>query len=531
MNNGEFGRPKRPEGPRKPTPLRPSESGRTRRAGRRIGWGWILSVIVIAVIIIPSLLSETITDWMWFASQNLAAVYTTRLWLSLGVFFAAGLMAAVFCWINWMVALRGARPDILYPGQREPLPLSRGVTRAIMLTAVFVVGLFLGLVAAGEWPTILLYVHSVPFGQSDPIFNNDVGFYVFGLPFYRFLQGWMLALLIVAAIGAGLIYFLTSGLSQLGQQFSEQQRGGGGAGVGAHGRAPLRFNLDKRISTHLSILGAIFLLLLSVGYWFDRFDLLFSSRAVGYGAGYTDVNARLPAQYIMMVVAGLAGVLLVANIWVRTWKLLLGALAVWLLALILVGGVYPTIIQSFVVKPSEQLLEKPYILNNIAATRKAFSLGNFSEREVPAVTSINRTQIDENRDTVNDIRLWDYRPLLDTFGQLQEIRSYYNFDGVDIDRYQIDGKTRQVMISARELTTSQLNAQAKTWQNQHLVYTHGYGAGGFGERHRGRGIAPPDAQECAAGDRRTFAQDNPPRNLLRGANGRLRVREQQHPGI
>src|SRR5207253_4344388 len=132
--------------------------------------------------------------------------------------------------------------------------------------------------------------------------NNDIGFYVFGLPFYRLLQGWILALLVVAAIGAGLIYVVTSGLAQIGQQFSGPQRGGS--------NIRLTFNLDKRIETHLSIMGAIFLLLLAVGYWFGRFDLLYSSRTVAYGAGYADVNARLPAQYIMMVVAALAGLLL-----------------------------------------------------------------------------------------------------------------------------------------------------------------------------------------------------------------------------
>ena len=188
-----------------------------------------------------------LTDWMWFASQNLDAVYTTRLWLSLGVFFAAGLLAALFCWVNWSVAWRGAQPDFVYPGQREPL--SRGVVRAIMLTVALVVGLVLGLAAAAEWPTILLYINGVPFGQSDPVFNNDIGFYVFGLPFYRFLRGWVFGLLIVAALGAGLIYFLTSGLSQLSQQFNEQQQRGGGA----QSRPSIRFNLDRRIGVHLSI--------------------------------------------------------------------------------------------------------------------------------------------------------------------------------------------------------------------------------------------------------------------------------------
>src|ERR1041385_7558004 len=136
MDNGDFGRPRRPEGPRRPTPVQSAEPG---RRGRRIGWGWVFSGIVLAIIIIPSLLSEMITDWMWFESQNLVSVYTTRLWLSVGVFFGAGLLAALFCWINWTVAGRAARPGTLYPGQREPL--SRGITRAITWTAVVAVGL------------------------------------------------------------------------------------------------------------------------------------------------------------------------------------------------------------------------------------------------------------------------------------------------------------------------------------------------------------------------------------------------------
>jgi uncharacterized membrane protein (UPF0182 family) len=177
-----------------------------------------------------------------------------------------------------------------------------------------------------------------------------------------------------------------------------------------------------------------------------------------------------------MVVAGAAGLLLLANIWVRTWKLLLGAFGVWILALILAGGLYPYIIQSFVVKPSELAKETPYILNNIAATRKAFGLEGFREREVPAVTSITREQLAGDPDITDNIRLWDYRPLQATFGQLQAIRTYYAFNVPDIDRYTIDGKTKQVMLAARELSTDGLSAGANTWQNKHLVYTHGYGA-------------------------------------------------------
>ena len=177
-----------------------------------------------------------------------------------------------------------------------------------------------------------------------------------------------------------------------------------------------------------------------------------------------------------MAVTILAAVLLVANIWVRTWKLLAGTVGAWLLALIVVGGLYPAFVQQFIVKPSEPEKEQPYILNNIAATRKAFGLDKFREREVPAVASISQQELTDNKSVVNDIRLWDYRPLLATFSQLQEIRSYYSFSGVDIDRYTIDGQNRQVMLSARELATGELDPQVRTWQNQHLIYTHGYGA-------------------------------------------------------
>jgi uncharacterized protein len=447
--------PGRNSGP--PVPIRP------RSGGGRL-W-WILAGVLVVIIVIPSILTEMITDWMWFGSQNLAEVYTTRLWLGLGVFFGAGLFAGIFCWMNWAWAWRTSQPDALYPGQRESI--SRGLARVITAAAAFFVGLILGLIAAEEWPTILLYLNGGSFGQADPLFNNDIGFYVFGLPFYRLLRGWSLVLLVATAIGVGVIYLVSTGISEISRQIEGQRRGD----------APrFRFNLSGRVGTHLSVLGAIFLLLVAVGYWLGRYDLLYSSRAVAYGAGYADINAKLPSFYIMMVIAVVAAVLLLINTRVRTWRLLVGAFGAWLLALILVSGVYPAVVQEFVVRPSELALELPYIQNNIAATRSAFGLDKFREREVPAVSSLTAQQVEENRSVADDIRLWDYRPLLDTFGQLQEIRSYYSFIEVDIDRYRIDGRTRQVMLSPREISSAELSDQVRTWQNRHLVYTHGYGA-------------------------------------------------------
>jgi uncharacterized membrane protein (UPF0182 family) len=427
------------------------------------GW-WIFIGVLAALFVIPSIFTDMITDWMWFASQSLSDVYTTRLWLGLGVFAAGTFFATLVLWFNWRLAWRLARPSAVYAGQKETIPsfLSGWVTTIV---AIFV-GLILGGTAASEWPTILLFANSQPFGQTDPLFGNDIGFYVFAMPFYNFARGWLLVLVVLAAIGAAAIYASSAMITFVANQTARQ----------GSGTRRFNVNLDTPAEVHLSVLGAVFLALVAVGYWFARFGLLYSSRSVAYGAGYTDVNAKLPSLNIMMVVAALAAVLLLVNTRIRTWKLLGGSLAVWLLALVLIGGVYPAIVQEFVVRPSELEKELPYIKYNIAATRAGFGLDKFREREVPAVSTITSQQVSEGAKIINDIRLWDYRPLLDTFGQLQEIRSYYAFNEVDIDRYKIGGDTRQVMLSARELSSDELSDQVRTWQNRHLVYTHGYGA-------------------------------------------------------
>jgi uncharacterized membrane protein (UPF0182 family) len=452
-----------------PTPIRPVRIPPRRRSWSRL-W-WILGAILLVIIIIPSILSEMITDWMWFGSQNLADVYTTRLWLALGVFFGAGILAVLVLYLNWMLAWRVSRPTTIYPGQIEPI--SRGLVRWVTLAVAIVIGFFLALAASGEWPTILLYIHGGTFGQTDPLFNNDIGFYVFSLPFFKLLRGWIVVLLVLAALGSIVIYVLGN-LQQLSRQVTDFQTRGPAAA-----RQSIRVELGGPIGVHLTILASIFLALIGVSYYFDRFDLLYSSRAVAYGAGYTDVTAKWPALNILMVITAIMVILLLVNIRVRTWRLLVGALGVWLVAFIVIGNIYPGIIQQFVVKPSESQLEKPYILNNIQATRQAFGLDKFTEQDVPAVTTITTQQINENINIVNNIRLWDYRPLLATYSQLQEIRPYYSFGNVDIDRYNISGTLRQVMLSAREMSVqaaAQSNANLLTWENEHVRYTHGYGA-------------------------------------------------------
>ncbi len=469
-------------------------SARIRGAGRL--W-WVVAAIVLLVFILPAILTELLTDWMWFSSQGLDAVYTTRLALGWGVFFAGAIFAGLLLWANWTIANRVTARRTVYPGQ---IDVSSGrLPRRLIGGAAVVVGLFMGLTVASEWPTILLFLNAGSFGQTDPLFGNDIGFYVFGLPFYRLVRGWFLIVVVLAAIGTGAIY-LFNAASGTGRRLQNARQYNRGLAPGDI------FPLPGAAGVHFSVLGAAFLLLIAFGYWLDRFDLLYSMRAFAYGAGYTDVHAKLPALNIMMVVAALMAVLLVVNTRVRTWKLLVGAVGVWLAALILVGGLYPAIVQNFVVRPSEYSLEKPYIEYNIAATRRAFGLDRFQEREVPAVSELTPAKLAASQNTVENIRLWDYRPLLDTYATLQEIRTYYSFVGVDIDRYTLGGRQRQVMISARELSSDelvQLGPQVGTWQNLHFVYTHGYGA-----------VVSPVNEIAGEGLPRLLVRDIPPHSDL-----------------
>lgn len=415
--------------------------------------GGCLSLVVLAVVLflLGPVLLEMSVDWQWFGSLGLQGVFGTRLQAGLLVFLVGFVVALVFLLVNWSIARRIVRPGQLFPGQQPSVPpwlLGLGSLGGSIIAA-----LLFGLIAGGGWSRVLAFFNHTAFGTTDPLFNLDIGFYVFELPLYEFLRGWALSLLVVTAIGAAILYSTRPGLLA-----------GGG-----------RFDPDHRLVAHFTLLGVAFLLLMALGYWFDSYDLLFSDHASFYGASYTDVHARLVAFQILMVITALIAVLLLVNLRLRALVPLGIAAGVWILAQVLIGGLYPGFVQNFTVKPAESDKERPYIQNNITATRAAFSLENFNERRADAATALTRSDIASNQPLVNSIRLWDYRPLLTTYGQLQSLRPYYIFRGVDLDRYPLAGGEEQIMIAARELNPEGLSEQARTWQNQHLVFTHGYG--------------------------------------------------------
>jgi len=234
-----------------------------------------------------------------------------------------------------------------------------------------------------------------------------------------------------------------------------------------------RFSFPPQARRHLTFLGAIAVFAWGAGFWIERFDLLFSASGVVFGAGYTDIHARLLAINIMLVLSVIVGVLLLLNIFRRTWKLAAAAVVLLVVTNIVIMGIYPGIVQKYIVEPNEFQKEEPYIRHNIESTLKAYGLDSLEVVNYAPKTTTNRADIDDNEDIIRNVRLWDYRPLLRSYKQLQEIRSYYDFEDVDIDRYTFDGTYRQVMLSARELDLAQL--QNPTWVNMHLEFTHGYG--------------------------------------------------------
>jgi uncharacterized protein len=393
------------------------------------------------------------TDWLWFGELGYEFVMATML-RSQGTLFTI-VFVAMIAWLtlNLRVAVRSmsdARPmyttpegfSVAIPGRRQFATIANGVAALIALLAA--------LYAAGEWNVWMAWRHAVPFGQVDPLLGRDVAFYVFTLPFLEFVRSMLQAAIIVAALTCGALYFLSGSL------------------VSAF---PATISLSATARRHLAVLAAGFLLVLAFGAWLRQAEYLIPSGGSA-GATYTDVHARMPAAILLVAVSIIGAALALVQAFTdRRWPI---PAAIALYAVVSIGtGVYSALLQRFFVSPNEQAYEMPFIQNNIAATRRAFGLDTVEERQTSGEARLTRDDIDRNTATLQNVRLWDHQPLLDTFSQLQEIRTYYDFVSIDNDRYVINGALRQVMLSGREVNSSAL--PNRTFVNERLTFTHGYG--------------------------------------------------------
>ena len=410
---------------------------------------WIVGIILFVLFLFFGNIVSLYTDWLWFQAVGFTQVFTTDLMTRIVVFFVVAAVFATLFLVNTQVARWQVKRNILFFS--DELLVAQRVTTYAIWGVVLLLGWMVGTAASANWLTIQQYLNQVPFGEVDPIFGHDVGFYVFSLPLLKFIQTWLVIVLFLSLFGAGAVYLL--------EQRNNLEEG--------------RVIILPYVQLHLSVLGALIFVVFAWGHWLDAYDLMYSARGVVFGASYTDINIMLPVLRIMLGIALIAAVILVANIWIRRNALPLAAIFIWLIGGFILRGIIPGIVQRFVVEPNELVRETPYIEHNIEFTNKAYNLDKIEERSFANYQALSVNDLASNTTTLENIRLWDWRPLRTTFQQLQALRLYYTFQDVDIDRYVVDGELRQVTLSARELDKSQL--QSPTWINQKLQFTHGYG--------------------------------------------------------
>jgi uncharacterized membrane protein (UPF0182 family) len=410
---------------------------------------WTAIIIAFVLFLLLSFGVTMYTDWLWFQSVGFSGVYLTSLWGRVAVFCGAAVPFVVIFAGNVILARWFSTRDELFFGQHRTLDLP--VFGWLIWVTSFFLGLAVGAAAAPRWLDFLRFFNQTPFNVRDPIFNRDVGFYVFGLPMYHFLQGWLITTLLMSIVGVIVIYFF----AQL------------------HNLREGEIIVLPHVRLHVSALGAALFAVIAWGHRLAAFDLLYSPRGVAFGASYTDVHAELPALQAMFWLAIIIGLTLLANVVLRRLWLPLIGLGVWMVVALVIIGILPGLMQRYIVEPNELTREAPYIEHNIEFTRQAYGLNNVDERDFGQLEPLTVSDVQANQATLQNVRLWDYRPLGQTYRQIQEIRLYYGFADLDIDRYWIDGEYRQVILAARELDQSQL--QSATWVNQHLQFTHGYG--------------------------------------------------------
>jgi uncharacterized protein len=439
------------------TPERPRRApapGSQQRSRALIG---TIIVLVVSFFLV-SVFTGVWTDRLWFKSVHYSEVFTKVLGTKVLLFLVFGLVMGAAVAINVVIAYR-FRP-LFRPASQEQVNLDRyrevvdPLRKWLLIALAIVLGLFAGGSGAGQWRQFLLWRHGSPFGTKDPYFHKDVGFYVFDLPWLHYLVDFGLALTVLSLLAAAVVHYLFGGI----RLQSKRDRLSGAAQV------------------QISVLAGLFVLFKGADYWLDRYNLTTDSGGLFTGLGYTDQNAVLPSKTILTFIAIICAILFFANVLRRTWLLPSVGLVLLVLSSILLGVIWPGIVQQFQVKPSEPDKEAPYIAANIKATRDAYDIAGTQVTEYDANQTLSQSQLRSDTESLPGIRLLDPALVSEAFEQLQQVRGYYSVAPVlDVDRYQVNGRTRDMVVAVRELDQNGLPDGQRNWANEHTVYTHGYG--------------------------------------------------------
>ncbi len=401
-------------------------------------------------------LSGFYIDWLWFKSVDFTSVWSTILTTKIQLFLITGLISSIIISLNIYLAYK-RRPfyvptSIEINGVESIRAQIEPIIRLVFIGLFLAITYFAGTSGTLYWREWLLFKNSTPFGVKDAQFNMDISFFAFKLPLYQALISWAISALVLAALASAFVHYMYGGIRTAGEGD--------------------RTTVAARVQ--LSILLGLIVLMKAVAYWFDRYALALKENKLITGATYTDINATLPAKAILSGIAVVCALLFFANIIRRSWLLPAAGTALMVVSSVLIAGIYPSAIQQFQVKPSESSKEAPYIQRNIDATRAAYGLTEVEVQEYNATVSPNAGQLAGDAATISNIRLMDPNVLSATFRQLQQIKPYYGFtETLDIDRYTVNGVTRDAVVAVRELNID--GNPSRNWINDHLVYTHGFG--------------------------------------------------------
>ncbi|HUG42094.1 MAG TPA: UPF0182 family protein, partial [Longimicrobiales bacterium] len=444
-----------------------------------------LGIWVVAIILLGLLLGWArgfYTDWLWFGSVGHEDVLLTTVLARVVLYLVALVAFLALAVPNLYYAWRatGGTPALPEGLSARNYTFARKLLVRAGAALTVLAALLLAAGPAAEWEIALLFLDRVPFGEAEPIFGLDFGFYIFTLPALELVRVWLQSVIVTVALIVAAFYYLT-------------------------GRTRIdHFSFARQARVQLALLGAALFVSIAAGHWLGRYELLFSSTGAVHGVGYTDNYVGLPGRALLTLVAlGTAVALAIGGIRYRRGRVLLWPVVIWFAATLLIGTAAPALVQRLQVEPSELAREREFLANNIRYTRLAFGLDRIQSRSHPALGTLDARTVADNQGTLQNVRLWDESPLLQSYNQIQFFRLYYDFLAVHTDRYVVDGELRQVMLATRELSAEKLPQEAQRWVNRQLQFTHGYG------------VAMSPVTEIEPGGRPSFlVSDVPPRGPI-----------------
>jgi uncharacterized membrane protein (UPF0182 family) len=445
-----------------------------------------VTLVILVVLTVGFLLFDTVyTNFLWFRSVGFSSVYRTRLTTQISLFLIFGLIMAAAVTANIWLAYRFRPPLTGVSLEQQALDRYRMALAPFLKILLPLVGVLLGILAGvgaiGSWRTYLLWSNSVPFGTQDAQFHKDIGFYVFTLPWLRYLQGFLFSAVVLSLVAALVTHYLYAGIALT------PPAGSRSAARGLGSRA------TRASQVHVSVLLGVLVLVKAYAYWLDRYSLTVAASKITSGwAGptYKSVHAVLPAKNILMVIAILCAVLFFGNAarliakrntpeihsGGHAWALPALGVSLMILSSVVIGGVYPLIVQQLQVNPSQAVKEAPYIQRNIDATRAAYGISGVEVKPYDAKTDVTPGQLAKDADTVTEIRVMDPSVISATFDQTQQVRGFYTFPAdLAVDRYNVGGKNQDSVVAVRDLNLAGVADSQRNWVNDHLKYTHGYG--------------------------------------------------------